>query len=232
MADQHNSNIPAVANQISADIPDIKENLEWHQDVFQKVLNSYHASSLTSIGFVTTLWVPASAMVPTATNGATAGINEYATNDIIRAYYAFDATTEQFVGFEVVMPEGWNRSTVRAKFYWSSATGSTTGDTAEWEIGGIALSNADTLDTAIGTAITVSDATTADNGTDLQISAATAAITVGGTPALGDLVHYKVSRNVSGTDDMTEDAWLFGVLIQIAETFPDYSGTNAIVAWS
>jgi len=231
MADQHNSNIPAVGNQISADIPDIKENLEWHQDCFQKICNSYNASSLTSMGFVTTIWVSATAMLGTSTNGASPGLNEYATNDIIRAYYAFDGTTEQFVGFDVVMPEGWNRSTVTAKFYWSSATGSTTGDTVEWEIGGIALSNTDTLDTAIGTAITVSDATTADNGTDLQVSAATAAITVGGTPALGDLVHYKVSRNVAGTDDMTEDAWLFGVLIQVVETFPDYSGTNAITAW-
>lgn len=231
MADQHNSNIPAVGNQISADIPDIKENLEWHQDCFQKVCNSYNATSLTSMGFVTTLWVPASAMVPTATNGATAGTNEYATNDIIRAYYAFDGTTEQFVGFDVVMPEGWNRSTIKAKFYWSSATSSSSGDTVEWEIGGIALSDSDVLDTAIGTAQVKSDALTANNGTDLQITAATDAITVGGTPALGDLTHFKVSRNVGGTDDMTEDAWLFGVLIQIAETFPDYSGTNAIVAW-
>jgi hypothetical protein len=63
------------------------------------------------------------------------------------------------------------------------------------------------------------------------ISAATPAVTIGGSPALGDLVHFKISRNVGGTDDMTEDAWLFGVLIQISETFPDASGTNAVAAW-
>jgi hypothetical protein len=45
------------------------------------------------------------------------------------------------------------------------------------------------------------------------------------------MVHFKLSRNVGGTDDMVEDAWLFGALIQVTETFPDYSGTNAIVAW-
>ena len=231
MADQHNSNIPAVGNQISADIPDIKENLEWHQDVFQKVLNSYHASSLTSIGFVTTIWVPAVSMVPTTTNGAAAGVYEYATNDFMRAYYAFDTTTEEFACFDIVMPEGWNRSTIKAKFYWSSASGSTAADTVEWEIGALAIGNDDALDATLGTAQVITDTVLTGTSGDLHITSATPAITVGGTPALADMVHFKVSRNVSGTDDMAEDAWLFGVLIQVTETFPDYSGTNAIAAW-
>jgi hypothetical protein len=146
MADQHNSNIPAVGNQISADIPDIKENLEWHQDCFQKICNSYNATSLTSMGFLTTMWVPATAMVPTTTNGAAAGINEYATNDMMRAYYAFDDATEEFVCFDIVMPEGWNRGTIKAKFYWSSASGSSAGDTVEWEMGALAVGDDDALD--------------------------------------------------------------------------------------
>jgi hypothetical protein len=41
MADQHNSNIPAMGNQISADIPDIKENLEFHKDAFQVIFQSW-----------------------------------------------------------------------------------------------------------------------------------------------------------------------------------------------
>jgi hypothetical protein len=231
MADKHNSNIPAVGNQISADIPDIKENLEWHQDCFQKICNSYNATSLTSMGFLTTIWVPAIAMVPTTTNGAAAGINEYATNDLMRAYYAFDTTTEEFVCFDIVMPEGWNRGTIKAKFYWSSASGSSAGDTVEWEMGALAVSNDDALDATLGTAQVITDTVLAGTNGDLHVTSATPAITVGGTPALADMVHFKVSRNVGGTDDMAEDAWLFGVLIQVTETFPDYSGTNAIAAW-
>ena len=49
MADQHNANIPAMANQISADIPDIKENLEWHKDVLQ-MLAGWKASTIGSVG--------------------------------------------------------------------------------------------------------------------------------------------------------------------------------------
>jgi len=38
MADLHNENVPAVGNSIAADIPDIKENLEWHKDLLQMIL--------------------------------------------------------------------------------------------------------------------------------------------------------------------------------------------------
>ena len=139
-------------------------------------------------------------------------------------YLAFDGAAEEFAEFQLPMPEKWDRSTVKAKFFWSSATGSTTGDTVEWEILAGALSNDDAIDAALGTAQVISDALLADAGADLQVSGATPAITVGGTPALGDLVHFKVSRNVGGTDDMTEDAWLFGCWIQ-------YKCTNAVAAW-
>jgi len=121
-----------------------------------------------------------------------------------------------------VIPEEWNLGTVKAKFYWGNAAGASAADTVEWEIAGGALSNDDAIDAALGTSKTISDTVIADG--DLHISSATAAITIGGTPALGDLIHFKVSRNVSGTDDMSEDAWLFGVLIQ-------YSATKAVSAW-
>ena len=38
MADQHNTNIPAMGNEISSDVADIKENLEFHWDIFEQIL--------------------------------------------------------------------------------------------------------------------------------------------------------------------------------------------------
>jgi hypothetical protein len=49
MADQHNDNIPAVGNQISNDIPDIKENLEFHKDCFQNFCKGFSNSSATAL---------------------------------------------------------------------------------------------------------------------------------------------------------------------------------------
>lgn len=169
-------------------------------------------------------FVPAGAMTSTATNGATYAEKEYATNDINMGYLAFDGATEEFAEFQLPMPENWDRGTVKAKFFWSSASGSTAGDTVEWEIAAGAISNDDAIDAALGTAQVISDTLLADNGTDMQLSGATPALTVGGTPALADMVHFKVSRNVGGTDDMTEDAWLFGAWIQ-------YKIANTVATW-
>jgi hypothetical protein len=163
-------------------------------------------------------------MSPTSTSGAVLGSYEYATNDIQADYLGFNGATEQFATFMLPFPAGWDRSTVKVKFYWTSATGSTAGDTVEWEIAGGALSDDDAIDAALGTAQVISDVLLADSGADMQTSGATPALTVGGTPALGDMLIWKVSRNTGGTDDMTEDAWLLGVLIQVKIA-------NAVAAW-
>jgi len=184
-----------LANAISADIPDIEENFA--------VLGKYN-----------TLWIPAAAMTPLSTNGAEAGVYEYPTNDIMMDYLAFDTTTEEFVSFSVEMPENWDLGTVKARFKWTGASGCSAADTVEWKIQARAISDDDAIDAALGTAQVISDAVTADG--DLQRTGTTPALTIGGTPAKGDLCYFKVSRNVGGTDDMAEDAWLVDVNIQYA----------------
>lgn len=177
----------------------------------EKAVKTY----VDGVSYISTIWVSAAAMTPLTTNGAGMGTNEYATNDIMLPYAAFDGTTEEYVAFSFPMPEEWNLGTIKAKFFWSSATSSSTNDTVEWELQAGAISNDDAIDAALGTAQVISDVLLADNGTDMQVTSATPAITVGGTPALGDMIHFKLSRNVGGTDNMTEDAWLYGVLIQL-----------------
>ena len=54
MADQHNSNIPAVGNTIAADIPDIKENLEFHKDAFQRIFAAWSDSDNSAAVLSTT----------------------------------------------------------------------------------------------------------------------------------------------------------------------------------
>lgn len=172
-----------------------------------------------------TIWIPAAAMTSLATNGATPGTNEYATNDIQADYYAFDGATEEFAAFNVPMPEEWDRSTIKFRAYWAPGSSAcTAGDTVEWEIAAGALSDDDAIDAALGTGQVISDVVLAGKDGDLHITGASPALTVGGSPAARDLIHFKVSRNVGGTDDMTEDAWLFGILIQ-------YKLTKTVSAW-
>ncbi|MFA5321380.1 MAG: hypothetical protein WC373_01795 [Smithella sp.] len=182
----------------------------------------------TLFGVYETIYVDAGAMVPCTTNPAdnSASPFEYGTNDIDMDFFAFDGgATEERVQFKWAMPDEWDRGTVKVKFFWSSATGSTAGDTVEWGIKAGAISDNDAIDAALGTAVTVSDTLLADNGGDMQVTAASAAMTVGGTPALGDMIVFEIYRNTDGTDDMTEDAWLFGIQIQWKRA------TAPIAAW-
>ena len=173
-----------------------------------------------------TVYIDAGAMVPCTTNGALAGTYEYGTHDLDHDYYAFDTgATKERVQFKSPMPEDWDRGTVKAKFYWSSATSSTANDTCEWGVKAQAFSNSDANDAAFADAgEVISDVLLADNGEDAQLSDATPAVTVGGTPALGDMVVWEFWRNTDGTDNMAEDGWLKGVIIQ-------YKANNAVAAW-
>jgi hypothetical protein len=175
--------------------------------------------------FYETIFIPAASMTPTATNGGVGGTKEFATNDINADYIAFDTATEQYAEFQFPMPEGWDRSTIKAKFFWSPTddTGSTA-NTVEWGIQAGALSNDDAFDAALGTEQVISDTILVGESGDLHITAATPALTVGGTPALGDLIHFKLYRHVSGTDDYGANALLWGVWIQ-------YKNTNTVATW-
>ena len=200
-----NAGKPAVGNQISADIPDIEENF----------------ATLPYIN----IWVPATAMVPLTTNGAEAGENEYATNDVMLRYLAFDTTTEEYAAFNMVMPENWNRSTLKAKFYWTSGDAtSTAAETCEWQLQAVSMGDDDAIDTAFtDTGEVIQDVLLAGVEGDMHITAATPAITINGTPALGDLISFKVSRNV-GNDNMLGDAWLFGCMLQLTRN-------EAVAGW-
>ena len=191
-----NVGVPSLAGAVNTEIPDMGENFA--------VLGPYQ-----------TIWIPAKIMTALTTNGAPAGTKEYATNDNMMDYHAFDGATEEYVAFNMLMPEDWNLSTILAKFYWAPGDSAcTAGDTVEWRLAGQAISNDDALDVALGDAgEVISDTVLAGKDGDLHITATTPLITVGGTPALGDMIHFKASRNVAGTDDMTEDAWLFGILM-------------------
>jgi len=217
-----NESKPALANQISADIPDIWENTDELRDIIEAITNGTVGTTASGdfkadalVLELQNIWFSGNDVWTITTNGALFSSNEYATNDIMMRFHAFDGATEEFVAINIAMPEGWDRGTIKAKFYWTGASGCSAGDTVEWKIAAGALSDDDAIDAALGTLQVISDTVLAGVDGDMHITAATPAITVGGSPALGDLIHFKISRNVSGTDDMTEDAWLFGVMLQI-----------------
>ena len=76
-----------------------------------------------------------------------------------------------------------------------------------WTLAAVAISNADALNATFGSAQTATDALLA---TGQSHQSPSAAITVAGTPATGDLIVFQLSRDVAN-DDLAADARLIGL---------------------
>ena len=152
-------------------------------------------------------FIPASAFVPQITNGAALGISELSTNLQMLETLDFDTTTQEFASFLWAPPKRWDRSTVTAQFYWTAASGS--GGVA-WALQGVAVGDDDALNASWGTEQVATDTFIAAN--DMHVTAATSAITIGGSPADGDGVWLRVKRVPANmSDTLAVDAKLIGV---------------------
>jgi len=168
-----------------------------------------------------TIWVPALAMFPSITNGADMEDADFSGNDMTHCVLLFAGdTADEHAEFNLVMPEAWDLGTIKARVYWTPGHADANADEhVRFSLAAGALSNDDALDTALGSGQYMDDQAIADE--DLHITSASAAITIGGTPALGDLIHFKLSRDydyAGAGDAMDVDARVLGVLIQLLKT--------------
>ena len=164
------------------------------------------------------MFVSATAMKGLATAGAGDSSQlpesrELATNDVNVDYIAFDPSTEEHAFFWFAFPNGWDEGTITGRFHWTGAAGA---GGVTWGIAGLAFSNDDAMDAALGTEVEVDDTFLAAD--DQHVSAESAAITIGGTPAAGDLCYFVVARKVGNANDTkAEDAQLMGVKLKFTK---------------
>ena len=158
------------------------------------------------------IWVPAPAMNPTATNGCAAIAALDSGGNTGPDLYTLDfagATANEHAQFSVAFPSYWNEGTVTFKAYWTSETADTDG--VVWELKGVALADNDSLNTAFGTGQHVDDANIG-TAKELHVTAESSAITIAGSPAAGELCYFNISRlQDDGSDTAAEDAKLIGI---------------------
>lgn len=160
-------------------------------------------------GGSTNVWIPASQWIPRTTNGCGVDSTETTTNRQNFDELLFDPATAEYAQALVRMPSNYNNGTVTARFFWSSS--SSTGSVV-WGLQARAFADDDALDTAFGTAQTVTDTLLATG--DMHISAATSAVTSGGTPAATTPLQFQIYRDATnGSDTLGSDARLLGVEI-------------------
>jgi hypothetical protein len=156
-----------------------------------------------------TIWVPAGAMKPRATSGAGTSTYDSGSNDVTLAVLDFDQTSAEYAHFSVAFPKSTNESTTISFIpYWTADAG-TAAQTMIFTLAAVGISNDDVMNAAMGTAVASSDALIATG--DLHVGPESAAITVGGTWAEGDLVCLQVARDIS--DTLAADARLIGIQV-------------------
>ena len=157
-----------------------------------------------------TIFVPAAAMSPTASNGCAAlATAETTSGRPDMNVLDFDASSDEHAQFQIAFPKSWNEGTVTFQAFWTTAATDTDG--VAWGLQGVAVSNDDTIDVAYGTAVVVTD-DALGAAEDLCVTAESGAITVAGSPAAGDMCFFRIFRDVSDSnDDMAEDARLIGI---------------------
>jgi len=158
-----------------------------------------------------TIWVPANAMTPTATNGCSSIQNvETTSGRPDMNVLDFDKDSDEFAQFAIAFPKSWNLGTITFQCYWSGIA-ATTGVAIGLQ--GVAMNDNETIDVAYGTAVVVTD--NAQGAVEeLLVTAESSAVTIAGTPADNDLCYFRIFRDVSDSnDDMAGDMRLHGIKI-------------------
>jgi len=156
-----------------------------------------------------TIRLGAGSAIPTSTAGADEGApSESSVNKVMRVTMDFDQTTQQYCQWRFSMPHDYNGGTITGKVKWGSAGAGN----AIYGIQGVCIADGEALDAAFGTAKEVTDTLIA--AADLQVTAATAAITLAGTPAADILTNIQLYRKAAATGDtLTADALVDEVLL-------------------
>ena len=149
-------------------------------------------------------WTPRETAGAGAPAVLTAGSNYF-------SYIPFDKDSIEYAYANVPMPVNYDGGTITAKFYWSHPA-TTTNFGVRWAIAATSMADNEALNTALGNAIGVTD--TGGTAGNLYVSAATAAVTIAGSPDDFHLVHFDIWRYPTYIDDtLAVDAYLHGVLI-------------------
>ena len=178
------------------------------------VVNFTQAPTVSSAAIKTagkeTIFVPAAAMTPTATNGcASLTTAETTSGRPDMNVLDFEASADTHAQFQIAFPKSWNEGTVTFQVFWTTTATDTDG--VAWGLQGVAVSDNDTIDVAYGTAVVVTD-DALSAAEDLCVTAESGAITIAGSPADADMCFLRIFRDVSdGNDDMAEDARLLGI---------------------
>ena len=145
------------------------------------------------------IWIPAAAMYPSTTNPCS-DLTQVETTALRPDLKVLDfaAAADDFAQFSIAFPKSWNLGTITYQPFWTVTAGTNTG-TVVWQLGGIAVTSDDTINTAFGTLIATTALAHSGTSNDLMVSAESGAVTIAGSPADNDQCFFQINNDVSAS---------------------------------
>lgn len=185
----------------------------WNQDVVANPQSLYD-----SLRAINEIWIPAAAWRPHDSGGCGALENYLLSSGRYIQAMPFDGTAIESASMGLMIAKRWNEGTITFQPVWFNSAGGS--GAVVWQLAGVASSDDDTLDVAVGTAQTSTD--TVLTAEDLAVGPQSSAITIAGTPTAGDYTRLVVQRDpTAGGDTYASDAYLVGVVLRLTTAEPN-----------
>jgi hypothetical protein len=155
------------------------------------------------------MWVPATAMYATTTNGAEAAQAELTATQPELKTLAFDTTTAEYAQFNVCFPKSWDEGVVQFQTYWSASA--TDAGTGGFKLQGVSIASDVDYDTAYGTAVANTALAASGTQDDLMVNVVSGDVTIA-SAAVDTNTSFQIVRDVA-VDTNTGDLRLVGVKI-------------------
>ncbi len=184
---------------------DVNDSGNTKRDTVAGIIDLVHGATAG----VQTIWIPAAAMSPTASNPC-ADITSVETTSgrPDMRVLDFDDGSDEHAQFQIAFPKSWNEGTITFQVYWCSTAADTDG--VSWGLQGVSVPDNSTIDVAYGTAIVVDDVNQGA-AEEMLVSPVSSAVTIAGA-AVDTVTFFRIFRDVSDSNDTAaEDARLIGV---------------------
>ena len=144
------------------------------------------------------IWIPAAAMYPSTTNPCS-DLTQVETTALRPDLKVLDfaAAADDFAQFSIAFPKSYNLGTITYQPFWT-VTGTNTG-TVVWQLGGVAITNDESINTAFGTLVATTALAHSGTSNDLMVSAESGAVTIAGSPADNDQCFFQINLDTSAS---------------------------------
>ena len=144
------------------------------------------------------IWIPAAAMYPSTTNPCS-DLTQVETTALRPDLKVLDfaAAADDFAQFAISFPKSYDLGTITYQPFWT-VTGTDTG-TVVWQLGGVAITNDETINTAFGTLVATAAKAHSGTSNDLMVSNESGAVTIAGSPADDDQCFFQINLDTSAS---------------------------------